>query len=382
MQLYAALGPSRIYTKGPAPETGTAWSNALEMAERLEDTEFQLRALRGLWAFRLNIGQYRAALSLAQRFCDLASNANPADSLVGERMTGTALHYLGDQTNARLRLEHMLAAYTSPARGPHAIRFQFDQQVTARATLARILCLQGFYEQSMRMVRSSIADAEADEHALLLCNVLVQAACPIALWAGDLAAAERYIGMLFAQSERHGLTLWRLRAQCYRGLLLNRAGDAVTGSQLLGTALDELRGTAFAGHYASFLGAFAGALGRSGQLARGLVLIEEALARCERSEGHWYLAELLRRKGELIWLQRTPNAASAAEEQFLTALDWARRQGALAWELRAATNLAALWRDEGRVRQARELLAPVYGRFSEGLDTADLVAAKALLDAL
>jgi len=379
MQLYAALGASLIYTKGPAPESDSAWTNALQIAEKLNDTECQLRALRGLWAYRLNSGEFRAALTLAARFCSLATN--PADLLVGERMTGTSLHYLGDQINARHHIELMLDGCVTSVHRLHPIRFQFDQSVTARATLARILCLQGFPDQGIQTAQSSLEDAKANGHELLLCNVLVQAACPLALFVGDLAAAELYVAMLIEHSGKHGLTLWHLRGRCYQGLLLNMTGDTAAGLQLLGTALDELRETAFAGHYMMFLGAFAEALGRAGQIAQGLVAIEEALARSNRTEARWYLAELLRLKGELVLLQGASGFAAAAQDHFLTALDWARRQGALAWELRTATSLARLY-DKGRTEEARELLAPIYNRFTEGFGTADLIAAKALLDAL
>ena len=131
-----------------------------------------------------------------------------------------------------------------------------------------------------------------------------------------------------------------------------------------------------------FLDVMAEALGRSGQIASGLAAIEEALAWTERTEGRWVIAELLRMKGELLLLQAAVGAAAAAEDHFRHALDWARRQGALSWELRAATSLARLWRDQGHPAQAMAFLQPVYDRFTEGFDTADLKAAKALLDAL
>jgi predicted ATPase len=117
-------------------------------------------------------------------------------------------------------------------------------------------------------------------------------------------------------------------------------------------------------------------------VAQGLVAIDEALARSDRTDARWRVAELLRVKGELILLQGAPNSATAAQDQFLTALDWARRQGALAWELRTATSLVRLWHDEGRTEEAHKLLAPIYDQYTEGFDTADLITAKALLDAL
>ena len=124
------------------------------------------------------------------------------------------------------------------------------------------------------------------------------------------------------------------------------------------------------------------ALGRAGQTAEALAAIEEAIGRSERSEERWATAELLRIKGELLLLQGAPGAAAAAEDHYRQALDWARRQETLSWELRCATSLARLWRDQTRSDAARELLASVYDRFTEGFATGDLKEAKALLDHL
>jgi predicted ATPase len=123
-------------------------------------------------------------------------------------------------------------------------------------------------------------------------------------------------------------------------------------------------------------------LGRAGQVSEGLAAIEEALAWVERIEERWMVAELLRVEGELLLLQDAPEAAAAAEDHFRQALDLARRQCALFWELRAAARLARLWRDQGRPANAMALLQPVYNRFTEWFGTADLRAAKALLDGL
>jgi predicted ATPase len=117
-------------------------------------------------------------------------------------------------------------------------------------------------------------------------------------------------------------------------------------------------------------------------VTEGIAAIDEALARSERDEERWYVPELLRAKGELVLREDAPDAASIAEDHFRQALHSARRQGALSWELRAATSLARLWRDQNRTRAAREILAPVYDRFTEGFETTDLKAAKCLLDRL
>jgi predicted ATPase len=123
------------------------------------------------------------------------------------------------------------------------------------------------------------------------------------------------------------------------------------------------------------------ALGRAAEIADGLAVAEGAIASSEQVEQRWAIAELLRVKGELLLLRGTQEAEAAAEDHFRQALDWARRQGALSFELRAATSLARLLRNQGRSADATALLQPVYDRFTEGLDTADLKTAKALLDA-
>jgi predicted ATPase len=123
-------------------------------------------------------------------------------------------------------------------------------------------------------------------------------------------------------------------------------------------------------------------LGKAGQIADALNAIDDAIARAERTEELWQIAELLRVKGELLLLQNAAPQAAAAEDYFQRALDWAHRQGALSWQLRAVTSLARLRRDQGRSAEALALLQPVYDRFTEGFDAADLKMAKALLDAL
>jgi predicted ATPase/DNA-binding winged helix-turn-helix (wHTH) protein len=382
MKLYAALGLSLMETKGPAC-AGVAWTKALELAGSFDDTEYQLRALWGLWMCALTGGEYRTALAFAQRFCSLAENQpDPVDLLVGERMTATPLHYLGDQTNARRHIERMLARYVTPVHRSHVIRFQFDHRLRARCTLALILWLQGLPDQAMRTAQSSVGEACVTGNALSMCNTLAQGACPIALFIGDLAAAERFVAMLLDHSARHALASWHAEGNCFKGALFIQRGDVVIGSQHLRWALDELRKIGFVQRYPAFLGGLADGLARAGQVAEGLAAIDEALALCERDEGRWCVAELLRIKGELILSEAGPHAVEAAENHFRQALDWAHRQGALSWELRAATSLARLYRDQNRTKAARETLAPVYDRFTEGFETADLKAAKLLVDGL
>ncbi len=234
----------------------------------------------------------------------------------------------------------------------------------------------------MRAAGGSIEDARAANHATSLCHALALAACPIALWTGNLAAAEHHIGMLLDHSTRHGLPLWHAWGRSYQGVLVIHRGDVITGLRMLRAGFDELGEARSALRFLTFLSELAEALGRAGHIADGLAAIEEALTSSEQTEERWAIADLLRIEGELLLLQGAQGAEATAEDHFRQALDWARRQGALSWELRAATSLARLLRDQGRSADAMALLQPVYDRFTEGFDTADLKAAKALLGTL
>jgi predicted ATPase len=164
-----------------------------------------------------------------------------------------------------------------------------------------------------------------------------------------------------------------------RGVLLIKRGDLDAGLRLLRAGYDEFGEGRVAWRLTTFLDAME-ALGRTGQIGDALGLVEEAIDHSERTEERWAFAELLRVKGELLLLQGARGAAAGAEDHFRQALDWARRQGALSWELRAAMSLARLLRDQNRSTEAIALLAPVYDRFTEGFDTDDLIAAKAMID--
>jgi hypothetical protein len=177
MQLYHALGQSLAQTMSPLAETNAAWQKVLALAEKCDDTEYRLRALWGLYNYHLTVGNDRACLVFAERFRDLAAQqSDSADLLVGHRLIGTALHYLGNQSEARHSLEHMLDRSVAPAPPSQILRFQFDQRVLAQVFLPRILWLQGFPEQATRMAHSSVEDTQAIGHALSLCIALADTA--------------------------------------------------------------------------------------------------------------------------------------------------------------------------------------------------------------
>jgi predicted ATPase len=382
MKLHATLAESLRYTGGAVSKTGAAWTKALEIAESLEDLEYQLRALWGLWFFHTTSSRHRVALDLAQRLCTLAERwPDPNDQLIGERAMSISQHYLGDQCKARRHIERVLADYVIADARPHLIRFQIDLRVMARVFFARVLWLQGFPDEAMRAAERSVEDARAANHAISLCYALFLGACPIALSVGDLVAAEHYGSMLLDHSTRFALTFWVARGRSYQGALVIKRGDVDIGLPLLRAGFDEL-GEARSAVFGLIELLMPEALGRAGQIAEGLAAIEEAINHSENTEERWMIAEMLRIKGELLLLQGGPTAAASAEDHFRQALDWAARQGALSWELRAAMSLAGLLRDQGRSADAKTLLQPIFARFTEGFETTDLKASKALLDDL
>jgi predicted ATPase len=378
MKLYAAFAASLMYIRGAGvPEVGAAWAKAFELAENLADTEFQLRSLRGLWAFHINSGRQREALQLAQRFCmPPVSSSIPFAKVLGEPMLGVSEHHLGDQPYARRRLEGVLAAsLTSDHK--HFVRFQIDSQVMARVFLARTLWLQGDADQAARIALNSAEEAGAANHANTLGYVLGLGTCLIALWRGDLDVADGYVRMLLDHSTRYGLSFWLAFGRCYQGQLVIRRGDVTTGLQMLRTGLSEfIEGNTTSRFIAAQM---AEALGQAGRVEEGLALIEGAIERSQSDEELWATAELLRIKGELVRMPGIPETSAAAEDQFRQALELSRQQGALSWELRAATSLGQMLRDKGRSAEGLAILQPVYDRFTEGFDTTDLKAAKTLL---
>jgi predicted ATPase/DNA-binding winged helix-turn-helix (wHTH) protein len=383
MQLFAAHALSLRCVKGYIREADEAWETAVKLAHHVDETNHLLPILWGQWRFLIGNGETRAALAQAERFCRVAADASdPADIFVGDLMVGISQHYLGSQTAARCQINRTLDGYRDPVPASHTIRFLFDQSEQARAYLARVVWLQGFPDQAMRIARNIAENAPALNHPPTACQVLASAACPIALLVGDLVAAEDFLSILFNCLGRQALGLWGVWGRCVEGMLLIKRRDFVNGLQQLQAGIDELRDTGFTKPYTLFLGAMADGLAGAGRVAEGLASINEVLARASRNEELWCFAELLRIKGSLVLDEGAPSATAVAEDHFLEALDLARQQGALSWELRSATSLARLWRDQGRHEAARALLAPVYDRFTEGFATSDLRAAKVLIDEL
>lgn len=352
-----------------------SFDETLALAERLADREAQLRALNQWSSYCLNVGNFREALVLGEKYIKLADDNGLAHlRLLGDIRVGFALHYLGDFTGALRHIDTIVNQSVSSSQ-----RSLYAYRLVTRHIYSSILWLRGLPEQAVHSVHVGLVEGHATNNALMLSNCLAQAACPIALYVGDLAEAERSIRMLLDCSAKSALNTWNALGRCFQGRLLLAKGD-LTGLPILRSAVNWLREAGFALHFAISLGALAEGLTAAGQLVEAREAIDEALKSAERNEEHWCMPELLRIKGELLRLDGSATGHGATEDHFQQALDWARRQGALSLELRAAMSLTKLWRQNGRTAEAYELLGAVYDRFTEGFDTIDLRTAATLLN--
>jgi len=211
--------------------------------------------------------------------------------------------------------------------------------------------------------------------------VLGLLAWPIAILVGDLVEAQRCAKLLLEMPVQKPL-FYQSWARGLEGGLFIKRGELQRGVQVLQAALDEHRKTNSKLHRAILTVILAEGLGGIGRVPAALAVIDEALAESDMTEARWYMPEQLRVKGEVLLLHGAANAAAEADGCYAQSLALARRQGALSWELRAATSLARLRERQGRTAEAVDVLQPVYARFTEGFHTADLLAASSLLGTL
>jgi predicted ATPase/DNA-binding winged helix-turn-helix (wHTH) protein len=382
MLLQAALGFSLMVTTALTSNARAALMRALEIAERLQDADYQLRTLTGLCTFRLRFGDFRGGLELARRCEAIAREImDPAAVPTADRLLGVALSFLADYPAARTHLQRAVDEAPAGSRRGYAARFGTDHRANALDFLAIVLWQQGFPEQALRTSRASIEEARRVDHPISLCLALFIGGGVIARRVGDLDTTRRLITELLDQAERYSLAPYRAFGLGVNGLLTARRGDPASGVRQLQDALETLNKAQYFIYHGVFLTSFAEVHSAAGHPAEALKAADDALEHVQQHDALWHLPEALRIKGELLLLHAS-NAPAAAEALFRQALDCARQQGALSLELRAATSLARLLRDQGQTGEARDLLASVYQRFTEGFETADLQSAKRLLDEL
>jgi predicted ATPase/DNA-binding winged helix-turn-helix (wHTH) protein len=374
MQLLFAISgwPQMRAIKG-FPSGAAACRETLALAIELDDVDYQLRAIWALWAQRINNGEAAETLTLANRFAVVAERApDSQDRMIGQRMRGKSLHYLGDFVGSRRETEQMLERYTPPPQRSHVIRFQYDQRMTAQIILARGLWLQGHADQALVLVEQMIAEGLALKHTLTQAQILSDAASFIALWAGDLPLAVRYTKMLREHTMLHALDVWRTYADAFEGEILIRQGKAHDGIATLRRAIQSLEAAGFVLYNTAFEGFLAEGLMACKRHDEADAIVSGALARCQGSGEAWCVPELMRvRALSLAARARTAEAISL----LIDALEIARSQGALAWELKLASTLAGI--DDGG--GATDRLREIVNRISEGFGTRDYRDAVAML---
>jgi predicted ATPase len=243
-----------------------------------------------------------------------------------------------------------------------------------------VLWLLGYPEAALRDVESVLKNARETGQAASLMFALHFTAVPLIL-CGDYARAASLAQELCALADEKDLPFWKVNGSLYQGSLFALTGNASKAVQLIASGITAVRPTGVTAWMPRWLSYLAIAHADLDQIDDACRCIGEAISTIEATKERWFEAETNRIAGEIALESRPPDAAKA-EGYFKRALSVARQQQAKSWELRAAMSLARLWRDQGKVPQARELLAPVYGWFTEGFDTRDLKEAKALLEEL
>ena len=382
-RLHIALGIALTLTMAPVEKTRTVLAKARQLAESVDDVEAELRMLWAQWSMESILGEYRLAQLTAQRFAEVAQRTeDPSFILVSDHFVGAALLFEGRSRRARELLDSVVEHYVPPASGRHKILFHYDQRVLARSRLARVLCLQGLMDQATEHAQISFEEAESADNGFTLGWVLHHAVCPVTLMTGDIAGADRGVAVMKDVATKLDAAIWRILAAYWEGNALIERREFARGSALLRQALDTCDQTGWHICNAEFLGVLARGLAGLGRLGAALVTVDKALARAEISGERYFVPELLRIKGEVLLKQSTDETMSAAEGCFFGAIALAREQDALFWELRAALSLARMRAHQGRQDEGKRILASVYDRFTEGFGSADLVAARHLLEEL
>jgi predicted ATPase/DNA-binding winged helix-turn-helix (wHTH) protein len=383
MELQMSLAGAMFIMMGPAEKAATLLTKALETADALNDPDAQARALSTLISIYGFRGEYGRARIAAERIEQIATRINdPVKLRVAYRQVGLALLASGKPREAQQYFERVLRFPAAPGDRHDVIYYNSNDHAGARAMLARALCMQGFAEQALNEARLSLKVLQGTDNHLLLCRTLNHGICRIATMIGDFATADREIARLIEVATGLNAHLWKTAGHFLKGKLLVERGEHAQGVPVLRDAFETCGRTGWRLSYAEFKGALALGLAGTGRLDEALVALDDAVT-AEGEDGHgWYGPELLRIKGEVLLQQAADPSAVAAEDCFNQAAQTAREQGALFWELRVALSVARLRVSQGRHHEARPPLASVYDRFTEGFATADLQAARTMLEGL
>jgi predicted ATPase len=360
---------------------------ALERANRLVTetasvgTPVHFSVLYGLWVSNFSGGAIAAALEHATNFLSSAqSQPSSGPLLVGHRILAHSLIRHGDYRAALAHAETAASLYRPDEHRDSAFRYGQDIGVSAFVQLSSALWHHGYPDRSARTADRALALSRELGHAHTLSQALYFAG-RAAVFARNVATVHAYSNDCVALASEHGFPQWAAWSRILQGWADAQKGEATTGIALIRDGLAASEATGARAYTPQFLTLLAETLALAGKIDDGLAALDDALATAAASGAKGDSAEIHRLRGELTGRLPCPDAAKA-EDSFRTALAIAREQGTRGYELRAATSLARLWREQGRRAEARDLLAPVYGWFTEGFDTADLQEAKRLLDEL
>jgi predicted ATPase/DNA-binding winged helix-turn-helix (wHTH) protein len=312
-------------------------------------------------------GNYRGALASARKLTRVAARTgDPLAGLLANRLMAQALHFYGDHAAARGFAERVLdhSAKSFPL---SYVAMQIDRRVSMRIIMSRILWIEGFADSAVEVINEGLEFAAADS-PFSLCHALALAACPIALWRGEDAEADRLIGILLDQGARFKIDRWRTYGECYSQVNRMRMAGDVTKT-LQASELPDL-GTA------------------NRLILHMLATTDSAIPASLLPQDWvsdpvgWCAPELLRIQGERHLKGNAPDRVADAQAAFLKSFDLAEEHHALGWKLRTCMSLASLWRDQNQLDKARDLLSTAYGQIVEGHQTRDVRDAAAMLDEL
>lgn len=379
MRLQLALAGATMFSRGIDSGAREALERAHVIAEKLDDSDHRLRSLRMMAGYDLFAGRHDAALATLSTFAEVAARADPSAMPEGETFCAMGETFVGELRTARRRLERLHAHDLQGAEDPRFARFQFDRNVDVGNMLSVVQWLTGQPDSAARTVATTLRHAKSTRHTLSLSNALAFAACPIALWRGDDEATARHLARLDDQIARYGIETWRPVAAHHRAALAVSTRDrSVDAVGLLEGAIADLDATRHRVRKPYYLGTLALAFLQADRVPEAASAIAAALNHAGRQNERWIRPELLRISASIALAEGQPGEAEAILHD---ALALAEETGALAFQLRIATDLAGLWRAQ-RPGDARRMLARIHLSFTEGLQTRDLRLAASLLDAL
>jgi predicted ATPase len=382
LALHIALGAALLMTKGQAaPEVEHTYIQARVLCQRLGETPELAPVLLGLWRFYIARPQLHTARDIGDTLLRQAQRTHdPALAVIADYALGNTWFYLGALSAARQHLEEGIALYTPDQRRALVSRIGHDPGVACRVNAAQTLWLLGYPEQALGRHHDALALAHELSHPYSLAYARWSAAI-VSQFCRDVSAVYELAVAAVMLSTEQGFALWAAMGTSLRGWALAMQGQGAEGLAQVRQGITAWQDTGAALYVPYFCTVLADVCDHLGHTADGLQALAEAHTLIEQHEERWWEAEVCRLRGVLLLRQRVPKPEEAAA-WLQHALDVARSQQAKSLELRAAMNLARLWLQQGKQAEAQALLAPLYGWFTEGFDTADLQEAKALLEVL